>query len=252
MNPFAIFASLLAISVGVSQAILVQPHNYMLDDSSLIGSQQPEAGSLSPFYNDQSESGADKDIVSAISQGLERLRFGRTSMHDNSQDESEPSLGHFSAEMADLIQNEQQHQQAKQNNDHQASLSSSVAHVLMNVAHAAADVASGSSDDSPSGSSNNGAPILELDTSSSNAGHSALPSKSDLKTGPIQWYNPKETIPVLKISSMGKLELCDCLLWNLLNLLSCQNKCLRELAFGTLSRWLLWAPFHSTSSDCQL
>lgn len=198
----------MTIAMAVSsQAILVQPHNYMLDDSGLIGHHQPDGGSLSPFYNDQagtSEHVADRDIVSAISHSLERLRFGRTSLR-NDQEDSEPSLSHFSAEMADLIQNEQQHQSKQQNEP--ASLSSSVANVLMNVAQAAADAASGSSDDSSqleSGSGSRGS-IMELDTSASSSSSSSAPSKSDLKTGPIQWYNPKETIPVLKISSMGKL-----------------------------------------------
>lgn len=211
MNPFLTLASLLAISTTfncVAQAILVQPHNYMLDDSSLFGHHQ-DGGSLSPFYNDQSvssEQAADRDIVSAIGQGLEKLRLGRASMLGNQQEDSEPSLSHFSAEMADLIQNEQQHQ-SKQ--DDPASLSSSITHVLMNVAQAAADAAnSGNTDESQvepdSASPAGGASILELDTSAASSSASSMPSKSDLKSGPIQWYNPKETIPVLKISSMGK------------------------------------------------
>lgn len=228
MKPYtsqsAILVALLAVAAGAN-AILVQPYNYMLDDSAMLsaGSQvaQADAGSLSPFYNDQSgssEQSADKDIVSIIGDSLARLRYSR--LLDNPEDGSAHS-GHLSQEMADLLQSEQQHQNQKDGSgaqeaasqqQQQQTLSSSVANMLMNVAQAA--VASSESDsvgqqqDGQRPTGNNGEPsltargsIMELDTSPATG---SGPSKADLKSGPIQWFNPKETIPVLKISSMGK------------------------------------------------
>lgn len=208
-----------AMSLSVASAILVQPYNYMLDDSGMVG-QHDQSGSLSPFYNDQhgaSEQTADKDIVSIIGDGLTRLRFAR--MMDG-QEESAQQQGHFSQEMAELIQNEQQ--EAKGQDNQEPSLSSSVANMLLNVAQAAAQASAPAGSESQSSQeagqssqsgSNNGevamssrGSIMELDTSaaSSSPNAASMPSKADLKSGPIQWFNPKETIPVLKISSMGK------------------------------------------------
>lgn len=213
MKPYtshcAIGAALLLAMSAISNAILVQPYNYMLDDSSIVP--HHDSTSLSPFYNDHSEQGADKDIVSIISDSLARLRFARMLDHDNQQDET-ANNGQLSQEMAELIQNEQQHQQANKQEVGEQSLSSSVANMLLNVAQAAASA--GDEQEQNSGNNHNGDPslgsrgsLMEMDSSSATATSSSLPSKSDLKVGPSQWYNPKETIPVLKISSMGKCPL---------------------------------------------
>lgn len=190
----------------------------MLDDSSMVN-QQADGGSLSPFYNDQSnEHAADKDIISLIGDRLARLRYAR--MLDNPDGVDSPHEGHFSQEMAELIQREQQ-EAANNNNDGKVanhdqesqSLSASVADMLLNVAQAAAQASAGMTDDIMGGESSQSdrrerAPvssrgsIMELDTSRSGS-TSSLPSKADLKIS-RQWFNPKETIPVLKISSMGK------------------------------------------------
>lgn len=197
----------------------------MLDDSSMVS--QQDSGSLSPYLNDQSgssEHNSDKDIVSIIGDGLARLRFARNL---ENPEEAAQNQGHLSQEMADLIQSEQQAQSnGKQDQSQQEqSLSSSVANMLLNVAQAAAQ-ASASSAAEESQQQNDGAQsnsqsgdnrdvsmssrgsIMELDTSSSSSsGATSVPSKADLKSGPTQWFNPKETIPVLKISSMGKSSL---------------------------------------------
>ena len=209
----------LALSAIVTSAVLVQPYNYMLDDSSMLN-QYDSSGSLSPFYNDQSaanEHSADKDIVSIIGDSLARMRFARMLEPNNQQqnEQEDSAHGQLSQEMADMIQNEQQHSGK--------SLSSSMANVLLNVAQAAVDHAAASSaaaaDDSKeheheqrqaaptsdmSVSSRGGSQIMELDTSQSGSSGGSMPSKADLKVGSSQWFNPKETIPVLKISSMGK------------------------------------------------
>lgn len=217
----ALLAATLCIT---AEAILVQPNNYMLDDSSMVN-QEADGGSLAPFYNDQgSEQAADKDIISIIGDRLARLRYAR--MLENPDGVDSSNAGHFSQEMAELIQREQQEAAAASHNNGKAasqqnqeqSLSASVADMLMNVAQAAASA--GSSDEIMSGESsaqhggihhNNGqgqvpvasrGHIMELDTSSAGS-TSSMPSKADLKTS-SQWFNPKETIPVLKISSMGE------------------------------------------------
>lgn len=211
-----------AASISFTRAILVQPYNYMLDDSSMVN--QQDSGSLSPYLNDQSgsnEHNSDKDIVSIIGDGLARLRLARNL--DNPE-EANQNQGHLSQEMADLIQSEQQAQsnEKQDQNQQEQSLSSSVANMLLNVAQAAAQASVSSADESQQ--QNDGAQsqsqsgdnrdvsmssrgsIMELDTSpSSSSGATSTPSKADLKSGPTQWFNPKETIPVLKISSMGKL-----------------------------------------------
>jgi hypothetical protein len=191
-------------TAAMIEAVLVQPHNYMLDDSPLT-SQHDSAGSLSPFYNDQTgsnEQTADKDIVSIIGDSLARLRWAR--MLDHQQDE-QAAGGQLSQEMADLIQEGQQQQQSKpEAGGEQQSLSSSVASMLMNVAQAAAASATGNDERHEQHQQDSRGPIMELDTSQQGAGAGSAPSKSDLKAT-SQWYNPKETIPVLKISSMGKL-----------------------------------------------
>lgn len=231
-------AILMVASASFARALLVQPYNYMLDDSAIINEQsQSDTGSLSPFYNDQSgssEQNADKDIVSIVGERLASMRFAR--MLDNQQrDDAHQHQGHFSQEMAEMIQREQQEAAAnKQDGSNQEpSLSSAVANMLVNVAQAAASAATNSDDSvqdqtdsvvsgssqansgsSSSSSNNNGetpmssrGSIMELDTSPSSAASvSAMPSKADLKNGPM-WFNPKETIPVLKISSMGKLNM---------------------------------------------
>lgn len=219
--------------VSVARAILVQPHNYMLDDSTMVN--QQDGGSLSPYLNDQSEHSSDKDIVSIIGDGLARLRFART--FDNLEEAGQSQAGHFSQEMADLIQKEQEAQQQSNGKQEQSqqeqSLSSSVASMLLNVAQAAAQASAaadpageesqtdGAAQSSSQNQNNNGnqnhngdvvmssrGSIMELDTSpSSSSGSASMPTKADLKSGPIQWFNPKETIPVLKISSMGKFSL---------------------------------------------
>lgn len=218
----ALLAATTTLSCLFAEAILVQPNNYMLDDSSLVN-QETDGGSLAPFYNDQSnEHVADKDIISIIGDRLARLRYAR--MLDNPEGLDSSNAGHFSQEMAELIQREQQ-EAANNNNgkpsNQDQSLTASVADILMNaVAQAAAQASIGSDDminsessaqPGQSGMSHNGQDrvpissrgnIMELDTSSSGSS-SSLPSKADLKTS-SQWFNPKETIPVLKISSMGE------------------------------------------------
>lgn len=196
-----------ATSLGVASALLVQPHNYMLDDSAMVN--QADGGSLSPFYNDHNEHTSDKDIISIIGDGLARLRFAR--MLDRSPEESaQQQQGQLSQEMADLIQSEQQ---ANQKEGQEQSLSASVANMLLNAAQAAVQDSSqansdeaGQAEGAQSSGNHNGdmssrGSIMELDTSN---GGSSMPSKADLKSGPSQWFNPKESIPVLKISSMGK------------------------------------------------
>lgn len=219
----ALLAATLCIT---AEAILVQPNNYMLDDSSMVN-QEADGGSLAPFYNDQgSEQAADKDIISIIGDRLARLRYAR--MLENPDGVDSSNAGHFSQEMAELIQREQQEAAASHNNgkplnhnQQEQSLSASVADMLLNVAQAAAQASAGSSDDIMSGESgaqhtgihhnNHGQDqvpvasrghIMELDTSAGGS-TSSMPSKADLKTS-SQWFNPKETIPVLKISSMGE------------------------------------------------
>lgn len=223
---FAGFVAMLVVaSISLSNAILVQPYNYMLDDSGLVN--QPDGSSLSSYYNDQGGLGdvnADKDIISIIGDRLARLKYARMLDHQQHGDDSSNNQGHFSQEMAELIQNEQQaNKQDGSQQEH--SLSSSVANILMNVAQAAAQASAAASDDNSqsndasstsSNGNNNGevsmssrGSIMELDTTSSASSGSA-PSKSDLKSGTSQWFNPKETIPVLKISSMGKFDICCC------------------------------------------
>lgn len=221
----ALWAFLVGCSLAITaNAILVQPYNYMLDDSALI-SQHDSSGSLSPFYNDQSgstELAADKDIISIIGDRLARLKYARMLQHQH-QDEHG-----FSQEMAELM-SQQSGVESQKDGQPEASLSSSVASMLMNVAQAAAQAAaperdepsgshqasegaSKSSAESPMSMSSRGS-IMELDTSSGSAasGNSA-PSKADLKSA--QWFNPKETIPVLKISSMGKLHSLGESIWH--------------------------------------
>jgi hypothetical protein len=218
-----------AASISLTRAILVQPYNYMLDDSSMVSGQQ-DSGSLSPYLNDQSgsnEHNSDKDIVSIIGDGLARLRLARNL--DNPEEVAQ-NQGHLSQEMADLIQSEQQAQSASNTGkqEQEQSLSSSVANMLLNVAQAAAQASVSASaeenqqqqqqqndgSNSQSGGDNRDVSmssrgsITEFDTSpSSSSGATSTPSKADLKSVPTQWFNPKETIPVLKISSMGKLGL---------------------------------------------
>lgn len=213
-NVASLIALVAATSLGLTSAILVQPYNYMLDDSQMVN--QPDGSSLSPFYNDHSEHSADKDIISIIGDGLARLRFAR--MLDGQADEQSANQQHqqgqLSQEMADLIQSEQQQQANGKQDGQEQSLSASVANMLLNAAQAAvSDSSSSGADESQQGSdgsqsNQNGeasmssrGSIMELDTSNSGA---SMPSKADLKSGPSQWFNPKESIPVLKISSMGK------------------------------------------------
>lgn len=189
----ALLLLVLLCAVCASRAILVQPHNF------------------APEEQDHAE----------LTFFEQRLRDARMLAAAAAAAAEEP----FSAEMADLIQREHQHQIEKQANDAQQepSLSASVAHVLMNVARAAAQAqanddqeqsaaaaaATADAEAAPpadkrqaSAAARNSA-IMELDTSS--IGGQSQPSKADLKqSGPKQWFNPKETIPVLKISSMGE------------------------------------------------
>lgn len=209
-------ANLMTIS---SNAVLVQPNNHMLDDSALTN--KPDGGSLSPFYSDQgasSEHSADRDIMSILGLGLERIRFARM-LDQQQQSANEEQLSHFSPEVAELIHSEHQQRMQEQadkldsQEQQDQSLSQSVANVLINVAQVAAaaqqpqDVSSSQSE-----SNSNAGPGGEQESQPSSSVSSSLhsqPSKMDLKSGPIQWYNPKETIPVLKISSMGKFS-SDC------------------------------------------
>lgn len=213
----AVLAIAAAASLHLADAVLVQPYNYMLDDSALVGASGADSGSLSPYYNDQtgaSESAADRDIVTILGDSLARLRLGR--MLDG-QAGAEEAL---SPEMAELMSGEQQlgsSLSGKQDPNEQ-SLSSSVANMLMNVAQAAAQAASddaaaeqqqqqqqhtgsGGLQHAAQQQQSRAQPIVELDTSA--PGASGAPSKADVKQS-SQWFNPKETIPVLKISSMGK------------------------------------------------
>lgn len=209
-SPFALFCLALLSAASISSAILVQPHNFAPDEQEQEGS----------FFGDH-------DFLKLG----ERLRDARMlQAADAANQESaaaEAAEEHFSQEMADLIHREHQHQLEKQQassgigseNPGEPSLSASVAHVLMNVARAA----QAANEDQQQGSASDGqqqqqqqqqamemssrGSILELDTSGASAGPSA-PSKADLKqSGPKQWFNPKETIPVLKISSMGEFFL---------------------------------------------
>lgn len=212
MNPFSTLICTLVL-VGtiftLSNAILVQPHNYMLDDSGILGSAHHQ------FYE---RDAADSSLLSAAS--LNNFRSSRSQMLSpaemDQQDNGEPSLSHFSAEMAELIKNEQRNQA---NQEEPSSLTSSVAHVLMNVAQAAADheaadqVASSqqqaTNNDAIINENNNNdqqqQALMSADAGSSSSLSSSSNAKENIaKTGPL-WYNPKETIPVLKISSMGKL-----------------------------------------------
>jgi len=220
------------LALGTSQAVLVQPLNYMLDDSGLLGPQVDQAGSLSPFQQDQQgggEQSADRDIVGIIGDSLARLRYarmlnnqqaasvsnGQEQQNDNSNSNNQDEqAGQLSQEMAELLQRDQQEQAAGGDaaTNGAQSLSSSVASMLMNVAQAAQAAANGDSTDSSDSQSNGRPQIMELDTSPSASGASgshasSAPSKADLKQ-PVQWYNPKETIPVLKISSMGECYPC--------------------------------------------
>lgn len=214
---------------GQVSSILVQPHNYMLDDSGLLGMEHHDSGSLSPFYNDQagsSEHSADKDIISIIGDGLARIRYARMleqqpaehEAGEGSEANQAPQNGQLSPEMAELVRETENADQAHQ----EGSLSSSVAGLLMNVAQAAAQATSGA--DAGSGGQSGAQEseqaretearqsmgmsargnIMELDTTGS--GSSSQASKADLKNVQqnSQWFNPKETIPVLKISSMGE------------------------------------------------
>jgi len=217
-----------ATALTCASAILVQPHNYLLDDSSLVD--QPDLGSLSPYYNDQggsSEQSADKDIVGIIGERLARLSYARMldSQQQQQQDERDQA-SQLSQEMAELLQAEQQADGGKQEASQEQPLSvSSVASMLLSAAQAAAQAQSAadeaanqaapagkqaSSQESRQQGSESGAragPIMELDTSPGAQASSAQPNKADLKSGTSsQWFNPKETIPVLKISSMGKFR----------------------------------------------
>lgn len=211
MNPFStLICTLLLVSVSLSslsQAILVQPHNYMLDDSGILGAN-------SQYYDRDS---SDSSLLSASP--LNSFRSSRAAAEEQeaaaqANDNGEPSLSHFSAEMAELIKNEQRNN----NQEEPGSLSSSVAHVLMNVAQAAADEAaaanqaqaeadqqamlnsqgnSNANNNNEQQQQNQQQSLMSLDNGSPNA------KDQSSKTGPL-WYNPKETIPVLKISSMGE------------------------------------------------
>lgn len=184
--------ALLAAGCAVTSAILVQPHNYMLDDSALLSPEasSSDAAALSPFHSDQasaSEQVADRDIVSIIGEGLARLRQARAQQlaaEELANGQDSPATQHLSAEMAELLRGEQEAAAAAASQE-QASLTAAA------------------SDSQATGSSESGerrAPIVEIETAAS----SAPASKSDVKQ-PTQWYNPKEAIPVLKISSMGEL-----------------------------------------------
>lgn len=212
------------MAASMASAVLVQPYNYLLED-------EPPAGHNGQLEG-SNEQASDKDIMSIIGERLARLRFARMLM-DEQEDAAQQ---HFSQEMADMIQRDQQEQAAAANGkqggqaSEQQSLSSSVASMLLNVAQAAASAA-GNSAEGAEGAAHEQNPeqgqhsaatgnsqgqqmsargsIMELDTSpssSSGASSGSMPSKADLKSGPL-WYNPKETIPVLKISSMGKCSL---------------------------------------------
>lgn len=219
-------------SLQVASAILVQPHNYMLDDSAMLAPDQQDSGSLSPFFNDNQagagEQSADKDVVGILGDSLARIRYARMleqQQQQDSPDEQAPASGQgaqLSQEMAELLQSEQA-QPGDPNQE--GSLSSSVAGLLLNVAQAAAQAtanapASSGADADQSSAGARELPnqqlamssrgnIMELDTSSSSG---SQPSKADLKSTSHsrQWFNPKETIPVLKISSMGKLSSRQC------------------------------------------
>lgn len=221
--------------VGLSRpsaAILVQPYNYLLDDSAMVGAPDASA-SLSPYLNEQHEASADKDIAGIIGDSLARLRWAR--MLDGQQSavanqQAADEAGHLSQEMAELIRSEQDQQAKQEGGPDQQTLSSSVASMILNVAQAAAAAASSGSVDEahqPQGeaplqaeqqasSSSSGAQpshlmssrgsIMELDTSAGSPSAASMASKADLKVGPTQWFNPKETIPVLKISAMGEYQ----------------------------------------------
>lgn len=154
------------------------------------------------------------------------LQMRATNQQENgatNDDGSEPNLSHFSAEMAALIQNEHQEAKARQQqmgSDDATSLGASVAHVLMNVAaQAAADAnaeaaAAPESDSDPD--SSQAGKSASIDSSSQSQAQSSSAS-SVIKSGPL-WYNPKETIPVLKISSMGKFLITKNSLINIIQL----------------------------------
>lgn len=195
VSSLSVALALFLVASG-TRAVLVQPYNYLLDDSSMVGRHDH----LSPFLNQDQADEAEAEEQSS--------RSGR-SLQDADQEQQ------LSPEMAELLQESHQAHGAKEGE----SLSASVANMLLNAAHAAAqasaDEAAGASESNQQSEQSDGNQrpsvgargILELDTSNQQA--APTPSKSDLK--PIQWYNPKETIPVLKISSMGK---CDGFTWS--------------------------------------
>lgn len=181
-------ASAFLATSTIATAFLIQPYNYMLDDSSILTNSQS--------HNQQQDSDdnlADRDFVGLLSDSINRLKAGRMIQEQQQQaaDEANANNAHLSQEMADLINEKQQSGE-------------SAADILLNVAQAAAEhVSQQQSEQQQQTNNDNNAmasrgSILELDTS-----RQQVPSKSDLKET-NQWYNPKEIIPALKISAMGK------------------------------------------------
>lgn len=194
------WAALLALAALLPSigAILVQPHEFAPDQQ-----QQPEQSFLEAQLMGLREA-----------RELQAAEAAAAGAHEAAADEQE----HFSQEMAELIQREHQHQLDKQHDGQpEPSLSASVAHVLLNVARAAQQQQAAADEQQQAQQQQQSegqqaemaarGGILELDTSAASAAAAAAPSKADLKqAGPKQWFNPKETIPVIKISSMGELQ----------------------------------------------
>lgn len=188
-------ATLVAVFLATStlaSAFLIQPYNYMLDDSAILDHSQAQQDAAD---RDEAAASADRDFLGLLSDSLNRLKAGRM-MHEATGDDGSASSTHLSQEMADLISEKQQQQPGE-----------SVADIFLNAAQAAAEASQHQSEaviQQQQSSANDNVDmaargsILELDTSRQN-----VPSKSDMKES-NQWYNPKEIIPALKISAMGK------------------------------------------------
>ena len=185
--PLAGALCLLVAALG-ARAVLIQPYNYMLDaaDASLLNAQQSQDSSSGGAEHEQ----PDQDIAAVLG--------------DNQAEVAELLQRQLAAAAAVANQESAAEQQQAQS---ASSLSSSVASLLLNAAQVAA---AQQQQDEPSLSSSSSSSqrthrnMMELDTSGAPSSAGQLPNKADLKQAPpTQWFNPKETIPVLKISSMG-------------------------------------------------
>lgn len=192
--------TLAVLNVAATSAVLIQHNNYMLDDSDMIGGQAPDASSFAPFAYDQGvEHSADGDIIGSMGRSLFAKMLQDDQDQGANQEQGSQSLNQELAELLAATQQQQQQQSEQQMANGEQKQS--------------ADGGVGSSSDLISSP---GDQIAELDASLSSGGLNAAvagspsvsslqqqPSKMELKASG-QWFNPKEIIPVLKISSMGK------------------------------------------------